>query len=79
MGMKRSRVTGRSSQCDFSAPACICSKPKASTQSAAPVSMARRARYSALEPVEQLLLTLTTGMPVIPTSYSTVWPQVESP
>jgi hypothetical protein len=27
-----------------------------------------RARYSAVEPVEQLLLTLTTGMPVRPSS-----------
>ncbi|MNV45286.1 hypothetical protein D3C71_1370760 [compost metagenome] len=78
-GRKRSRVGGRSSQCDLSAPACICSKPRASTQSASPEAIALRARYSAVEPVEQLLLTLTTGMPVMPTSYSAVWPQVESP
>ena len=34
----------------------------------APESMACRARKRAVEPVEQLLLTLTTGMPVMPTS-----------
>ncbi|MOA31796.1 hypothetical protein D3C78_1529720 [compost metagenome] len=68
IGKKRSRVGGRSSQWDFNGPACICSKPTASTQSAAPDSMALRARYRAVEPVEQLLLTLITGMPVMPTS-----------
>ena len=50
-----------------SAPGFICSKPSASTQSAAPDSMAWRARNNAVEPVEQLLFTLMTGMPVIPT------------
>jgi hypothetical protein len=35
--------------------------------STAPLSTAWRARNSALEPVEQLLLTLNTGMPVRPT------------
>ena len=49
-------------------PGCICSKPSASTQSAAPLATAWRARNSAVEPVEQLLLTLTMGMPVMPTS-----------
>ncbi|MNY63668.1 hypothetical protein D3C86_2006630 [compost metagenome] len=68
IGRKRSRVGGRSSQWDFNAPACICSNPTANTQSAEPDSMAFRARYSAVEPVEQLLLTLTTGIPVMPTS-----------
>ena len=43
------------------------------------MATAWRAMYSAVEPVEQLLLTLTMGMPVRPTSYSAVWPQVESP
>jgi hypothetical protein len=57
----------------------MCSKPSASTQSAAPLATAWRARNSAVEPVEQLLLTLTTGMPVMPTSYSARWPAVESP
>jgi hypothetical protein len=61
------------------APGCICSKPSASTHSAAPDCTAWRARNSADEPVEQLLLTLTTGMPVMPTGYSARWPQVESP
>ena len=40
----------------------------ASAQSTAPLATAWRARNSAVEPVEQLLLTLTTGMPVMPTS-----------
>ncbi|MCY1419665.1 hypothetical protein D9M71_352580 [compost metagenome] len=68
IGRKRARVTGRSSQLDFSEPGRICSKPRASTQSAWPLSTAARARYSAVEPVEQLLLTLMIGMPVRPTS-----------
>ena len=42
-------------------------------------STACRARKSAVEPVEQLLLTLTMGMPVIPTPYSAFCPAVESP
>jgi hypothetical protein len=62
-----------------SAPGVICSKPSASAQSTAPLATAWRARNSAVEPVEQLLLTLTTGMPVMPTSYSARWPAVESP
>jgi hypothetical protein len=35
-----------------------------------PDSIAWRARYSAVEPVAQLLLTLKIGMPVMPTSYN---------
>ena len=62
-----------------SAPFSICSKPTASTQSESPPATACRARNSAVEPVEQLLLTLTTGMPDRPTSYSVRCPQVESP
>ena len=34
---------------------------------------------NAVDPVEQLLFTLTIGMPVIPTAYSARWPAVESP
>jgi len=34
---------------------------------------------SALDPVEQLLFTLNTGMPVRPTSYAQRWPHVLSP
>ena len=49
------------------APFSIFSKPSASTHSASPPSIACRARNSAVEPVEQLLLTLITGMPVSPT------------
>ena len=49
-----------------SEPFSIFSKPSASAQSARPPLTAWRARYSAVEPVEQLLLTLTTGMPVRP-------------
>jgi hypothetical protein len=33
----------------------------------------------AVDPVEQLLLTLYTGMPVMPMSYSARCPHVESP
>jgi hypothetical protein len=64
---KRANGDGRSLQCSLSAPGSICSKPKASTQSSAPASISCRARKSAVDPVEQLLLTLTMGMPVIPT------------
>ncbi|MCY1376282.1 hypothetical protein D9M69_637600 [compost metagenome] len=72
-------AAGRSSQWLFSAPGCICSKPRAMAHSTAPLSTAWRARNRALEPVEQLLLTLRTGMPLMPTSYRAAWPQVESP
>src|ERR1700761_6696120 len=75
----RGNALGRSSQCALSAPRCICSKPRASTQSAAPQATAWRARNNADEPVEQLLFTLITGIPVIPTWYSAFWPLVESP
>ncbi|MNS70184.1 hypothetical protein D3C72_1035250 [compost metagenome] len=47
--------------------------------SAMPLAMAWFARYSAVEPLAQLLWTLMTGMPVMPMSYSTRWPPVESP
>ena len=40
--------------------------PMAIAQSATPPLTAWRARNSALEPVEQLLLTLMTGIPVRP-------------
>ena len=49
-----------------SEPFSIFSKPTASAQSTRPPLTACRARYSAEEPVEQLLLTLTTGIPVSP-------------
>jgi hypothetical protein len=62
-----------------SEPGCIFSKPSAIVQSASPPLMARAARYSAVDPVEQLLLTLTTGMPVMPNSYTARWPEVDSP
>ncbi|MNQ89578.1 hypothetical protein D3C85_1048900 [compost metagenome] len=75
----RSSAGARSSQRDLSAPGFICSKPNASAQSTAPLCTAWRARYRADEPVAQLLLTLTTGMPVMPTRYTAFWPQVESP
>jgi hypothetical protein len=51
-----------------SEPFSIFSKPIARVQSARPPLIAWRARYSAVDPVEQLLLTLTTGMPVRPSS-----------
>ena len=65
---KRSNGVGRSGNLTPIAPGSICSKPSASTQSAAPLSTACRARKSAVEPVAQLLLTLTIGTPDIPTS-----------
>ncbi|MCY1448352.1 hypothetical protein D9M71_650130 [compost metagenome] len=74
-----SRAEARSVHTDFSAPGFICSKPKARAQSTAPLCTAWRARNSAEEPVAQLLLTLSTGIPVMPTRYSAFWPQVESP
>ena len=49
-----------------SEPRSIFSKPTASAQSTRPPLIAWRARKSALDPVEQLLFTLTTGMPVSP-------------
>ena len=49
-----------------SEPFSIFSKPTARAQSAMPPFTAWRARNSADEPVEQLLLTLTTGIPVRP-------------
>jgi hypothetical protein len=51
-----------------SEPGCIFSKPNASAQSTAPLRTACAARKSAVDPVEQLLLTLTTGIPVMPSS-----------
>jgi hypothetical protein len=57
-----------------SEPFSIFSKPIASAQSASPPLTAWRARNSADEPVEQLLLTLTTGIPVRPSWYSARWP-----
>ncbi|SLJ82534.1 Uncharacterised protein [Mycobacteroides abscessus subsp. abscessus] len=51
-----------------SEPGCIFSKPSARVQSARPPRIAWAARYSAVEPVEQLLLTLTIGIPVRPSS-----------
>ena len=62
-----------------SEPRCIFSKPSASVQSARPPRMACAARYSALEPVEQLEFTLNTGMPVIPSSYTARCPEHDSP
>ena len=70
---------GRSLHIEPSAPRIICSNPTAMTQSAAPVSIACRAKNSAEEPVEQLLLTLTIGIPVWPSPYNAAWPDVESP
>ena len=51
-----------------SEPFSIFSKPSARVQSARPPSMKRLARYSADEPVAQLLLTFTTGTPLTPIS-----------
>ena len=76
---KRVNGLGRSLHIEPSAPRIICSNPSAITQSAAPVSIACRAKNSADEPVEQLLLTLTIGIPVWPSPYNAACPDVESP
>ncbi|MCY1543090.1 hypothetical protein D9M68_788850 [compost metagenome] len=65
--LKSSSGLGRSSKGWVSAPGGMNSKPKASATSTTPLCTAWRARNRALEPVEQLLLTLRTGMPVMPT------------
>ena len=57
-----------------SEPRSIFSKPIASAQLARPPLIALRASSNALEPVEQLLLTFSTGMPVRPSSYTARWP-----
>ena len=49
-------------------PRSIFSKPTAKTQSLLPVSISCLAKIRAVEPVEQLLLTLYTGIPVKPKS-----------
>jgi hypothetical protein len=65
-----SRAFVRSVYFTPSEPFSIFSKPSASATSTEPPLTAWRARNSALEPVEQLLLTLTTGMPVRPRPYT---------
>jgi len=62
-----------------SEPRSIFSKPRASTQSARPPLIAWRAMNRAVDPVEQLLLTLMTGMPVRPSPYTPRCPLVLSP
>ena len=62
-----------------SAPFSIFSKPTTSTHSTSPPSTACLPSMIAVEPVEQLLLTLKTGIPVSPTSYIALWPHVLSP
>jgi hypothetical protein len=49
-------------------PLSIFSKPTANTHSCFPDSTNSLASNKAVEPVEQLLLTLKIGIPVIPTS-----------
>jgi len=56
----------RSVHLAWSAPASICSKPTTITHSAMPPATACAPSISAELPVEQLLLTLKTGMPVWP-------------
>jgi hypothetical protein len=54
----------------LSDPRCIFSKPRANTQLHAPLSITFFAKNNAVDPVEQLLLTFTIGMPVRPNSYT---------
>ena len=77
-GSVRASADGRPSATSARRPASARSPGPARSRHR-PLATAWRARNSAVEPVEQLLLTLTIGMPVMPTSYSAVWPQVESP
>lgn len=46
----------------------ICSKPTASATSTSPACTHSRASINAVDPVAQLLLTFTIGIPVSPTS-----------
>ncbi len=66
--MWRPSGDSRSSAPPPSEPGCIFSNPSASTQSASPPRIDCAPRNSAVDPVEQLLLTLTIGMPVMPSS-----------
>ncbi len=70
---------GLSFQYSTIAPDGICSKPSAKAISTAPLATACRARYSALAPLEQLLLMLNMGIPVIPTPYIARCPLQLSP
>ena len=58
----------RSSAPIFNEPFSIFSKPTAITQSVRPPRIASTLRYRAVDPVEQLLLTLVIGIPVMPSS-----------
>src|SRR3546814_16699080 len=58
---KCSKGLGRSAKTARIAPACICSKQKARTQSACPLATACTASIKAVDPVEQLLFTLNTS------------------
>ncbi len=69
----------RSSHFEPRAPFSIFSKPRASAHSIVPPATACFASMSAVDPVEQLLLTLNTGTPLRPTSYTARCPQVLSP
>ena len=75
----RSRALVRSVYFTPSEPFSIFSKPTASAHSASPPRTAWRASHRALEPVEQLLLTFITGIPVRPRPYRARCPYVESP
>ena len=60
-------VTGGAGVVAATIPFLASLKPSARAQSTAPLSTAWRARNSAEDPVEQLLFTFTTGIPVMPT------------
>lgn len=60
-------------------PVNIFSNPSAITQLLLPLLIALCARNRAVLPVEQLLFTLMTGIPDIPTEYTAFYPQQESP
>src|SRR3954465_9224317 len=60
-------------------PFSIFSKPTPGTQSARPPLTYWHARYSAVDPVEQLLLTFMTGIPESPMPQTPHRGQVDSP
>src|SRR5581483_8890302 len=68
-----SRHGGRPAMASF----VICSNPTASATSTSPLWTHSRASSSAVEPVAQLLFTLTTGTPVNPMSYSARCPAAD--
>src|ERR1041384_1125414 len=77
-GTNGSSGLARSVHLAESAPGSICSKPTTRTHSAMPPAIACAPSMRAELPVEQLLLTLNTGMPVRPSWKIARWPDRKS-